>query len=153
MYKELISSVSADCDWVRFQPPAAEAEIAEAQRVIGHPFPEELKALLRETNGDSWFLMSTEQMMERVQLNREIFLPLFREDFSEDAYADRVDRFVFFATNGCGDYYAYRVTPEGETLPSPICLWEHENLGDDCCWQPVADSLTDCIVRYYQNEI
>lgn len=153
MYKELVLMESAGNEWVQLQPPCPEEEIAEAQRVVGWPFPQELTALLREMNGDGWLLLSARQIMENVERNREFFLPLFREAFSEEAYRDLVDRFIFFATNGCGDYYCYRVSENGTPEEGAIYLWDHEYLGEPCCWKKVAESLADCIAKYYRSEI
>ena len=43
-------------------------EIAQAEAAVGYPFPEELKALLRETNGDHWLLWSAREIMENAKL-------------------------------------------------------------------------------------
>ena len=104
-------------------------------------------------NGDKWLFLSAEEIIENVKLNREIFLPLFEEDYSKEEYQERVDRFIFFATNGCGDYYCYRVCPNGTADTSVIYIWEHENIGDRCCWKPVANNIKELIVRYCNGEI
>lgn len=153
MYRELILQISQGNRWVKIQPPCLEEEIKAAEEAVGHPFPRELKELLQELNGDSWCLLSAQQMIENVERNRTILLPLFRDDFSEKEYLDRVDRFIFFATNGCGDYYGYRADSNGLVNSSTIYLWEHEDIGEPCCWRPVASSLTGFITRYYKGEI
>ena len=153
MYKELVQEKSAGNEWVRIQPPCPEAEIEEAESVVGFAFPAELKALLRELNGDGWLLLSARQIIENVRRNREIFYPLFEEDFSVEAYRDRIDRFIFFATDGCGNYYGFRVAEDGRAEEGAIYFWDHEYIGDECCWKKVADSIADCITRYYDCEI
>lgn len=153
MYRELVLAYSQNNQWINIQPPCPESEIDRAEKYVGYPFPAELRSLLGEMNGDGWLLLSAQGIMDNVQRNREIFYPLFKEDFSEEAYHCRIDRFIFFATNGCGDYYCYRVSEDGIPEENAIYLWEHESIGDDCCWKRVADSLEDCIKRYYNNEI
>lgn len=153
MYKELITRLSADNTWVSPQEPCSEEMLKKAQAYVGFPFPEELNALLREMDGDNWCVLSAEGIMERVKLNREVFLPLFLSDFSQEAYEERVDRFIFFATNGCGDYYCYRVEENGIADPNAIYIWEHEDLGEECCWKQVAASMEEFLTRYYQSEI
>lgn len=153
MYRELVLECSKGIEWVNVQPPCGEDVIAEAEKVVGYAFPEELKKLLRELNGDGWLLLSAEEIMENVRLNREIFLPDFEEENKKEDYLDRVERFVFFATNGCGDYYCYRVTPDGIVDDSTIYIWEHERLGESCCWEPVAHNIKELIERYYNDEI
>lgn len=153
MYRELVSNFTKEIQWVKIGEPATETQIKEAEKEIGFPFPEELKDLLREMNGDGWALMSTDEMIRRVRINREVFLPLFEADFSLEEYENRVNRFVFFGTNGCGDDYGYRVTPEGKVESTDIYIWEHEEIGESCCWKKVANDLKHFITRYYHDEI
>ena len=56
MYRELVLECSKGIEWVNVQPPCREGTIAEAEKVVGYAFPEELKKLLRELNGDGWLL-------------------------------------------------------------------------------------------------
>lgn len=153
MYKELIQNLSQNITWVDIQPPCPEAEIEQAEQVVGCAFPAELKALLRELNGDRWCILSAREIIENVERNREIFLPMFLDNFSQEAYIDRVDRFLFFASNGCGDYYCYRIRPEGIADDSTIYFWSHEDLGEDCCWKEAASGMTEFLTRFYQDEI
>ncbi len=153
MYRELIIKFTRGDPWVQVQPPCSEEAIENAQKVVGHLFPEALKALLRELNGDRWCLMSAEEIAENVKANRESLLPFFEEEFGREAYLKRVDRFIFFAKNGCGDYYCYRVGPDGAADENAIYIWEHEDIGEECCWREVARDLTEFITRYYNSEI
>ena len=153
MYKELIRRLSAGFEYVAIQPPCPEAEIAHAEAVVGYPFPAELRALLRELNGDRWCVLSAQEIIENVGRNRRYYLPFFEEDFSKEAYLDRVDRFVFFATNGCGDYYCYHARTDDTVDDSVIYIWEHEEIGEECCWRPVANNMAEFLTKYYQNKI
>lgn len=152
MYRELVTRLSRGIRWVKIQPPCAERMIQKAEEVVGYPFPQDLCELLREMNGDNWCLLSAEEMIENVELNRKNWLPFFEEEYSTEAYRDMVDRFIFFATNGCGDYYGYRVGEDGRADETSIYLWEHEYLGEKC-WRKVAGSITEFLTRYYQDEI
>ena len=153
MYKELIGKLSSGNKWVKIQPPCPKSEISYAEKVVGHPFPKALVDLLFEMNGDRWCLLSSQEIVENVNRNKETWLPLFEEDYSKEEYLDRVDRFIFFATNGCGDYYCYRVQPDGIVDETTIYVWEHEEIGEGCCWRAVASGMTEFITRYYQGEI
>ena len=146
MYKELLTQLIQPFPSAKIQPPCSEAELAQAEAVVGYPFPEELKALLRELNGDRWLLLSAQRIAEHVRTNREIFPDCF-DDPQE--YYQTIDRHIFFATNGCGDYYCYRVSPEGIPDPTQIYLWEHETFES----HPVARDLTDLITKYYHDEV
>lgn len=153
MYKELIGKLSSGNKWVKIQSPCPKSEISYAEKVVGHPFPKALVDLLLEMNGDRWCLLSSQEIVENVNRNKETWLPLFEEDYSKEEYLDRVDRFIFFATNGCGDYYCYRVQPDGIVDETTIYVWEHEEIGEGCCWRAVASGMTEFITRYYQGEI
>lgn len=153
MYKELIGKLSSGNKWVKIQPPCPKSEISYTEKVVGHPFPKALVDLLLEMNGDRWCLLSSQEIVENVNRNKETWLPLFEEDYSKEEYLDRVDRFIFFATNGCGDYYCYRVQPDGIVDETTIYVWEHEEIGEGCCWRAVASGMTEFITRYYQGEI
>ena len=84
--------------------------------------------------------------MENVRLNREILVNAFDD---VEQFNEKVNHYIFFATNGCGDYYCYRVLPGGEVDSSAIYLWEHETY--DC--HIVANDLSDVIYKYYNDEI
>ena len=58
MYRELVLELTKGNEWVKVQPPCSETVISEAEKVVGYSFPEELKNLLREMNGDKWLFLS-----------------------------------------------------------------------------------------------
>lgn len=145
MYRELIKKLTMSHQWANVQEPCPEEEIQRAEEYVGFKFPEELKALLRETNGDHWFLLSAERIISHIKENREIF----PEYFAPDEFEEKVNRFIFFATNGCGDYYCYRVLENGETDASAIYIWEHELFEI----REVAKSLAELITKYYNDEM
>lgn len=139
MYKELVLVCSEGRAKIQIQEPATLSEIQEAEKVVGYKFPEELKALLLEMNGDRRLLFSTEKIIECVSLNREYLL---------ECYED-IERHIFFAGNGCGDYYCYNVNPNGIVDTSAIHIWLHED--NETRW--VAKDIEELIRRYYNSEI
>lgn len=145
MYRELIGNFIRGHDWAKLQEPCSEQEIAEAEKYVGFAFPEELKALLRETNGDHWLLLSAEEIIDHVKTNREIF----PEYLDPDEFEEKINRHVFFAANSCGDYYCYRVLSDDSTDSSAIYIWEHELFEI----RKVARDIADLISRYYNDEI
>ena len=153
MYKELIADLSKENEYVKIQPPCPLEEIERAERVVGYGFPKELKQLLQELNGDKYLLLSADEIIRNVETNREYLLPFFEDDFSKEVYIERVDRFIFFATNGCGDYYCYRVNADGIADEGNIYIWEHEEMAEECCWRKVASDMEELITRFYNNEI
>ena len=66
-----------------------------------------------------------------------------------EEFEEKVNRFVFFATNGCGDYYCYRVLSNDETDTTAIYIWEHELFEI----REVAKDIAELITTYYNNEV
>lgn len=145
MYRELIEKLIENNKWAKLQSPCPESEIEKAEKYVGFKFPDELKALLRETNGDHWFLMSASEIMDNVKRNREILA----EFLEADEFEEKVNRNIYFATNGCGDYYCYRILENGKADTSAIYIWEHELFEI----REVAKDMADLIIKYYNNEI
>ena len=66
MYRELIEKLIEGHSWAKLQAPCSEKDITKAEKFVGFSFPEELKALLRETNGDRNFLLSAEEIISNT---------------------------------------------------------------------------------------
>lgn len=145
MYRELIEKFTKGHNWAKVQQGCDEQQISAAEEYIGYNFPDELKNLLRETDGDYWFLLSAEQIINNVKTNREIY----PEYLEAEEFEEKINRYIFFATNGCGDYYCYRVLPDGKTDSSAIYIWEHELFET----RKIADNIADLITKYYNDEI
>ena len=139
MYKELVIEYSKNNQWTKIQKPATTAEIKEAENTVGYPFPDELKQLLLELNGDSYFLLSTDRIKENCLLNRK---------YLKEVYED-IDLHIFFAENGCGDYYCYNISENGKVNTSAIYIWEHETNEIHA----VAKDIRELIYKYYNSEI
>lgn len=144
MYSELILELSQGNEFVKIQPPCPESEIDGAEKVVGYQFPNELRNLLRELNGDKWLLLSAQEIIEQAKLNREM-----QKENSDEEFAKELDKFIFFATNGCGDYYCYHADSNGVIDETTIYVWEHEEF----CWRKIATNMADLITRYYKSEI
>lgn len=143
-YKELISQLTQDNTFIKIQPPCSERAIDNAEKAVGYPFPKELRALLTELNGDRYLLLSADEIVEQVKLNREV-----QEEYRGEEFAQELDRLLFFATNGCGDYYCYLADANGVIDESAIYIWEHEEYRR----RRVATSMAELITRYYNAEI
>ncbi len=144
MYKELISNMNQGNKWVKIQPPCSENDIDNAEKEVGYTFPQELRALLRELNGDRFLLLSVAEIVAQAKLNRKI-----QEEYNDEDFAIDLKRLLFFAGNGCGDYYCYRANANGKIDESTIYIWEHE----EYCCNKVASSIAELINKYYHDEI
>lgn len=144
MYKELILDLTQEIEWVKIQPPCSDSDIDNAEKEVGHTFPKELRVLLKELNGDRYLLLSVAEIVAQAKLNRKI-----QEEYSDEDFAKDLKNLLFFAGNGCGDYYCYHINANYKTDENVIYIWEHE---ESCCKQ-VASSIIELITKYYHNEI
>jgi hypothetical protein len=121
-WRELIGSAFTDA---KFYIPASDKEIGHAERELGVEFPDELRQLLRETNGAAAhygapLIWPVEEIIEQ---NRH-----FR---TSTAFAQLYQPFtdqLFFGAEGNGDQFAYRIV-EGRIGDTSIYEWDHETDG------------------------
>lgn len=89
-------------------------------------------------NGDEFLLCSLNWIVEEnLRLKQNHY-------FSSDTTCD----YLFFATNGCGDHYGYRILL-GEVQAGSIVMWEHELSRA----KPVANNISELIELYYTDII
>lgn len=130
MWKQLIEKLSPDHE---FFPPALWADVTIAGEKLGVAFPDDLKGLLRETNGvhgeyGLGLIWPVERIVEdnlnfrTSELFREIYMPF--------------DALLFFADAGNGDQFAYPIR-NGLINRPHVFAWNHED--DSRNW--VAPSL------------
>ena len=134
MWRELFESIAKDTRDVYIQAPASRADIDLVETSLGCLLPDELVSLLLELNGDHDCLMSTNDIIETNLMLRE-----------ELTACMPLDCLLFFAQNGCGDYYGYGIRKNGD-LDSSIFFWDHEL--DSREWYAVC--LKDAILRMYE---
>lgn len=142
MYIDLLKQYASNIKSIKFQPAVMESDISKAEKRLNILFPDELKNLLFETNGDNFLLLSLEQIIEDNlnlrDLNPDIIEPE-RFNFSE---------FLFFATNGCGDYYGYNID-NGTIQSTYVFVFNHE----EYTARNVAADIAELIKLYYQDQI
>ncbi|MBO1333484.1 SMI1/KNR4 family protein [Streptomyces sp. VRA16 Mangrove soil] len=112
------------------RPPAAEEALAAIERHLGQPVPEDLRALLLETDGiEDDCGTETVWTAERILAENADFraAPDFRELYQP------FDSLMFFGDNGGGDQFAFVRTPRRDD----VFVWDHET--DSRTW--VAPSL------------
>ena len=137
-WRELYSAlITKQNNSIKINPPANHEQISSVEETLGNKLPMELMELLLEMNGDGWFVFSTEQMIEINMMVRglDCFMPL--------------NCLLFFAGNGCGDYYGFPVTPSDGVRDDRVFMWEHEY--DNRVWK--AKNMEDTILKYYNDEI
>jgi hypothetical protein len=138
MYIEQIRKYMNDNKYINPHPPADLKMITNAENRLSVIFPNELKELLLEMDGDNWLLLSVKQIIED---NLQV-----REALSE-CY-EGLNEILFIGGNGCGDYYSYSIL-DGQINSTEIVKWEHE----DNSKMVVAYSLKEMIDKYYNDEI
>ena len=82
-------------------------------------------------------------------LNSEDETDEYDEYYNDEEFAKELDKFLFFAGNGCGDYYCYHANADGVIDEASIYIWEHE----EYCWKQVASNMAELLTRYYHDEI
>ncbi len=142
-----------------FYPPTSHEVMAEAETTLNVTFPEELAALLSETNGvmnqmrfstspGADEMVDTGYLFWSVSKIREENLTL-REwaNGANNSYLP-LDGFLFFADAGNGDLFGYAIT--NRRIPSgDIYMWNHE----DDSRTPVAPSLRTFLDSWLSGKI
>ena len=139
MYKEKLLHYADTNEYIKPAVGADATRIHSVEKELGCIFPLELKSFLSEINGDGYLFFSTDEILETNTRTRTMMSECY----------EGLEKLLFFAGNGCGDYYCYKILPSGQADPSSIYIWLHEDneLG------PVAHSLSEMIDRYFNDEI
>lgn len=92
MYIELLNQYASGIESLKIQPPVTKSDLCKAEKTLNILFPNELKMLLLETNGDSFLLLSLEFIikdnLDFRSMNPEIIEPeLF--NFSEFLFSQQ----------------------------------------------------------------
>ncbi|GAA3687134.1 SMI1/KNR4 family protein [Nonomuraea antimicrobica] len=140
MWTALISALP---DETTLHPPAPESAIRECAQLLGHRLPDQLAALLRESNGvEGAYGLGLIWPIERIAADNLAirrnggFAPLFYMPF---------DPLLFFADAGNGDQFA--LVPH--TDRSDVFAWNHEN--DSRTW--VAPGLAEYLEWWLTGRI
>ncbi|WP_326667495.1 SMI1/KNR4 family protein [Streptomyces sp. NBC_01257] len=136
MWNELITQ-HAGTDEVGFTAPATDDALREAVELLGHPLPDMLASVLRESNGilgeDGFHLVSPLETI--IQTNLEL-----RRSFSDQYMA--FDQLFFFSDiPGNGDLFGIVLVPGQH---DQVFLWEHET--DSRRW--AAPSVDEFLKRW-----
>lgn len=140
MYLELVNEFRTTRkygDEIRPRPPVGMAEISHAEQQIGIRFPQELRELLLEMDGDCDLFLALEDIIT----------------YNAYPYSENypIASLLFFGADGAGNLFAYKVE-KGEAQSGAIYQWDHEmavwgTKEDELRYQ--AGSLADLIRDYY----
>jgi len=122
-WRSLVESLASEME---FAPGATEAEITAAEKAVGHRFPDELRALLLESNGiqdehGAGLIWSAADIAEQnltfraEESFRELYMPF--------------DNLLFIGDDGTGDQFAFGITADGKIGQDDIYHWDHETDG------------------------
>lgn len=129
-----------------FNAPAPAADIEAAERELGTPLPEELKALLRESNGALEHPGGFSIYWPIAEIRDTNLEFRTKEDF-KDIFMP-FDCLLFFADAGNGDPFAYSVLA-GAVRRDDIFVWNHED--DSRTW--CAPSLETFLQWWAEGKI
>ena len=139
MWTDLIAALPGE---TTLHPPAPEAAVHECRRLLSQPVPDELAALLRETNGvDGEYDAGLIWPIERITTDNLAF----RRNADFQQLYMPFDPLLFFADAGNGDQFA--LVPH--TGRSDVFAWDHEN--DSRIW--VAPGLSQYLEWWLTDQI
>lgn len=139
MWTDLIVALPGE---TALHPPATEAAIHECERLLSLPLPDELAALLRETDGvDGDYGAGLIWPIERISTDN---LSFRRSPDFQQLYMP-FDSLLFFADAGNGDQFA--LVPH--TGRPDVFAWDHEN--DSRTW--VAPGLNQYLTWWLTGRI
>jgi hypothetical protein len=122
VWRELLSKLSGD---IRFTNPATSEEITAAENALDCHFPEELRSLLKESNGVTGeYSLPLAWSIDRIVAGNREFrtTPAFRELYMP------FDHLLFFGDAGNGDQFAFAIL-DGQVRSQDVFMWDHENDG------------------------
>ena len=142
MWIKSLQDISVDC---QFTSPASEEELAAVEQALKVRLPEDLAALLRETNGllgeyELGLIWSCDRIQSDNLMSRgnpdfkELYMPF--------------DALLFFGDAGNGDQFAFSIC-SGAIRRKDIFVWDHES--DSRTW--IASSLKRFLEGWFTGEI
>jgi hypothetical protein len=131
MWKDFLESLGIECE---FTSPAVASDLDKAASKLGVAIPEDLRELLRESNGviGEYGLGLIWPLEKIVEDNLR-----FRGDPSFHAIYMPFNSLLFFADAGNGDQFAFPIHADGAVHRPDVFAWNHED--DSRNW--VAPSL------------
>ena len=137
MYLELVNGYRTTRKYgedIKPRPPVSEAQIAGAEERLCTRFPQELRPMMLEMDGDCDFLLSLEEIIE------------YNEAMPSERFAGAKPLLV--ATDGAGGLYGY-AAKDGGAESSRLVFWDHETDEISDCKGAAADSLYELIKQFY----
>lgn len=154
MYKELLLPLTKGMRSHRFKPSCSPEEIFHGQKELHLLFPQELCFMLREFNGDNRALLSVKDIIDvNLDLKDRMEKYFVYEKFRPDLYRDNVEEFLFFAKNGSGDFFAYRLDVNRHVTDTSVYIWEHELISKEKCYRKVCANLLEFIQLFYTGNL
>lgn len=141
MWTKFIKDLS---DEYKFQSPALDLEIINTEQSLEISLPDDLKNLLKESNGIFDKYGDLIWSVKRIKTDNLEFR--LTEDFKE-LYMP-FDCLLFFADAGNGDQFAYTILDK-EIRRNDIFVWNHED--DSRTW--IASTLKQFIEKWIKGEI
>ncbi len=148
MWREFIRDLKLTAQYpieIEFANGVNDGQIMALERELGITLPEDLKALLYESNGvsDQYGLGIVWPLEEIAQYNQEMrTLPHY-----QNFYMSFID-LLFFADAGNGDRFAFPIF-QGVVQQAPVFAWDHE----DDARRVIASSLKSYLEGWLCGEI
>ena len=118
MWRQFIQSLGVPAE---ISEPATDEAVTEAVEALGLALPDDLAALLRETNGVTGeYGLGVVWPVERIASDNL----RFRSSYGDGLYMP-FDPLLFFGDAGNGDQFAFPITSTG--VRDDVFVWDHEN--------------------------
>lgn len=119
-WSEVLTRISGK---LGFRPGVTEEALLHAEESMGERLPEDLRALYLESDGVAWKAEHLDLIWPLQELVKQNCEFRSNEDFRE-LYMSFA-QLLFFADDGCGDQFGYRMLPEPSS--GQVYRWDHEN--------------------------
>ena len=137
MWRDILDNMIPGWD---ISPPATLTEIAELERTLQVPLPDELKEFLTEING---FCSPSGCDFSWSTLNIGVWNQVFRSNQETKECYMPLDNLLFFG--GDSDWtFGYAINANGEVVRPDIYLWDSHSDNRECVANGLQDYLKQC---------
>ena len=142
MYRETLLKYQKDNPWINIAPPAPSERIKTTARDLSTEFPEPLKELLLEMDGDGVFLMNLNLIVRANRLARSLGDP-----------PDARKILIFAKSDLPKQYYGYIAEDEQPTNEITVYKRGIYMLTPERSAEPVAWDITSLVELFHEGKI
>lgn len=140
-------------DGMKLNPPASEEEIDEAESKLNIKFPDELKKVLKFSNG-AMELMIVAQVEEYIELDiywsvkTIVSASLDHIRYREGIESKHKFKYLCIADNGCGENFGYKIV-DGKCIDTTIYIY----YPIEDRYEEIAKNFEDWAIGWFSGKI